>query len=202
VIYPGHGGSDAGTSHNGLVEKLLTFNISMRLRALLTQQGWNVRMTRDSDVDPISQANLTAFAADGKPNANDRAYLQTRCDVANSVNARMFISIHVNYATSPAVNGTTFYYTKPQDLALAQALERALIPALGTKDDGVIKNDFYVTKHTTMPAVLIETAFISNAHDAALLADTNALQNIALGIAAGVRAYAGTVPMQSSKADQ
>jgi N-acetylmuramoyl-L-alanine amidase len=202
VIDPGHGGSDAGTSHNGLVEKLLTFNISMRLRALLTQQGWNVRMTRDSDVDPVSQTNLTAFAADGKPNASVRAYLQTRCDVANSVNARMFISIHVNYATSPAVNGTTFYYTKPQDLALAQALERALIPALGTKDDGVIKNDFYVTKHTTMPAVLIETAFISNAHDVALLADSNALQNIALGIAAGVRAYAGTVPMQSSKADQ
>jgi N-acetylmuramoyl-L-alanine amidase len=49
---------------------------------------------------------------------------------------------------------------------------------------------------------LIETAFISNAHDAALLADPNALQNIAAGIAAGVRAYAGALPMQSSKADQ
>jgi N-acetylmuramoyl-L-alanine amidase len=201
VIDPGHGGGDAGTAHNGLVEKNLTLNISMRLRALLTQQGWNVRMTRDSDIDPVSQANLTAFAADGKPNANDRAYLQTRCDVANSVNARLFISIHVNYAPSAAVNGTTFYYTKPQDVALAQALERNVIPLLGTKDDGVIKNDFYVTKHTTMPAVLIETGFISNAHDAALLADPNALQNIALGIAAGVRAYAGALPALSSKAD-
>jgi len=201
VIDPGHGGADAGTSHNGLVEKTLTLNISMRLRALLTQQGWNVRMTRDSDVDPVSQANLTAFAADGKPNANDRAYLQTRCDVANAVNARLFISIHVNYAPSAAVNGTTFYYTKPQDVALAQALEHSLIPLLGTKDDGVIKNDFYVTKHTTMPAVLIETGFISNAHDAALLADPNALQNIALGIAAGVRAYAGALPALSSKVD-
>jgi N-acetylmuramoyl-L-alanine amidase len=202
VIDPGHGGGDAGTAHNGLVEKQLTFEIAQRLRPLLAAQGWIVKFTRDGDVDPVSQANLDAFAHDGKPNANDRAYLQTRCDVANASNARMFISIHVNYAESSAPHGTTFYYTKPQDLALAQALERSVIQAAATKDDGVVHNDFYVTKHTTMPAVLIETAFISNPGDAALLASPDWLQQMATGIAAGVRAYAGAQPVLSSKIDR
>lgn len=194
VIDPGHGGDDVGTAHNGLVEKELTLDIARRLRALLVEAGWTVRMTRDSDIDPFSAATYASFATDGRPNPTDRAYLQTRCDVANAVNARLFISIHINYSDSPSVRGTTFYYTKPQDVPLAQALERAVIPQAGTQDDGVVKSNLYVTKHTTMPAVLVETAFISNPGDVARLEEPRFLQNVAAGIAAGVKAYAGAVP--------
>lgn len=197
VIDPGHGGADAGTAHNGLVEKNLTLDISLRLRTLLTAAGWNVRLTRDSDIDPVSPDLLTAFSGDGRPNSSDRAYLQTRCDVANTANARLFISIHINYSDAPGVHGTTFYYTKPQDVPFAQALERGLIPQAGTQDDGVVKSNLYVTKHTTMPAVLIETGFISNPGDVRLLSDPNFLQSVAVGIAAGVKAYAGAVPALS-----
>jgi N-acetylmuramoyl-L-alanine amidase len=202
VIDPGHGGDDAGTAHNGLVEKELTLAISLRLRTLLTQAGWNVRLTRETDIDPVSPELLSAFAGDGRPNSSDRAYLQTRCDVANASNARLFISIHVNYADATSVRGTTFYYTKPQDVPLAQALERSVIPVAGTQDDGVVKSNLYVTKHTNMPAVLIETGFISNPGDVRLLADRNFLQTFAAGIAAGVKAYAGALPAMSSKTDQ
>ena len=202
VIDPGHGGADAGTAHNGLVEKKLTLDIALRLRTLLAAAGWSVRLTHDTDIDPLAPQTLAAFAADGRPNAGDRAYLQTRCDVANAANARMFISIHVNYADATSVHGTTFYYTKPQDVPLAQALERALIPVAGTQDDGVIKSNLYVTKHTTMPAVLVETGFISNPGDVQLLSDPNFLQNVAAGIAAGVKAYAGALPALSSQNDQ
>ncbi len=202
VLDPGHGGADFGTAHNGLVEKRLTIDIARRLRTLLSAAGWTVRMTRDSDIDPVSEANMAAMKADGKPNPSDRAYLQTRCDVANDVNARMFISIHVNYSDSPSVNGTTFYWYKPEDQLLAQTLERAVIPAAGTTDDGPRHENFYVIHHTTMPAVLIETAFISNGHDAALLATPSFLQNMAQGIANGVKSYAGIPPAQASRADQ
>jgi N-acetylmuramoyl-L-alanine amidase len=202
VLDPGHGGDDFGTAHNGLVEKTLTIEIARRLRTLLTAAGWTVRMTRDSDIDPVSQANLAAMKADGKPNPSDRAYLQTRCDVANDVNARMFISIHVNYSDSPSINGTTFYWYKPEDQQLAQTLERAVIPVAGTSDVGPRHENFYVIRHTTMPAVLIETAFISNAHDAALLSTPSFLQNMAQGIANGVKAYAGAPPVQASRLDQ
>jgi N-acetylmuramoyl-L-alanine amidase len=202
VLDPGHGGSDIGTAHNGLVEKSITIDIARRLRSLLVAQGWTVRMTRDDDIDPVSQANLALMAADGKPNPTDRAYLQTRCDVANNVNARLFISIHVNYSESPSVNGTTFYWYKPQDEALATTLERAVIPVAGTNDVGPRHENFYVIRHTTMPAVLIETAFISNPHDAALLGSTAFLQSMAQGIANGVKAYAGLPPVDASRADQ
>ena len=50
-----------------------------------------------------------------------------------------------------------------------------------------------------MPAVLIETAFISNPHDVALLRSPAFLQNMAQGIANGVKAYAGKPPAQTSQ---
>jgi N-acetylmuramoyl-L-alanine amidase len=202
VLDPGHGGDDVGTAHNGLVEKKLTIDIARRLRTLLSAAGWTVRMTRDSDIDPVSQANLAEMKADGKPDPSDRAYLQTRCDVANDVNARLFISIHVNYSDSPSINGTTFYWYKPEDQLLAQTLERGVIPAAGTTDDGPRHANFYVIRHTTMPAVLIETAFISNPHDVTLLSTPSFLQNMAQGIANGVKAYAGVPSAQASRADE
>jgi N-acetylmuramoyl-L-alanine amidase len=202
VIDPGHGGDDYGTAHNGLVEKTLTIDMARRLRALLVAAGWTVLMTRDSDIDPVSQANLAAMKADGRPNPSDRAYLQTRCDVANNVNARMFISIHVNYSPSTSVSGSTFYWYKPEDQLLAQTLEHAVIPVAGTTDDGAQHENLYVVRHATMPAVLIETAFISNPHDVELLRTPAFLQSMAQGIANGVKAYAGKPPSQTSQADQ
>ena len=191
VIDPGHGGADPGTQHNGLVEKQLTLDIAQRLKTLLVAQGWTVRMTRETDIDPLSADILAKMRADGKPKADDRAYLQTRCDVANNLGARMFISIHINSAPSESAHGTTVYWYKPQDAALAQAIERSVIPIAGTQDDGTRHENFYVVRHATMPAVLIETAFATNPGDVALLRQPSFLQNVAQGIANGVKAYAG-----------
>lgn len=202
VLDPGHGGEDFGTAHNGLVEKNLTLDIARRLRSLLIAAGWNVLMTRDSDIDPVSQSNLALMRSDGKPDPDDRAYLQTRCDVANSNNARLFISIHVNYSDSPSVNGTTFYWYKPDSQAFAQTMEKAVIPVAGTNDVGSRHENFYVIRHTTMPSILIETAFISNPHDAALLRTSAFLQNMAQGIANGVKAFAGAPAAQTSQVEQ
>ncbi|HEX3468510.1 MAG TPA: N-acetylmuramoyl-L-alanine amidase [Candidatus Elarobacter sp.] len=191
VIDPGHGGGDVGTQHNGLTEKVLTFDIAQRLRSLLVAGGWTVKMTRDTDIDPVSAENLARMHADGKPNADDRAYLQTRCDVANNAGARLFISIHINSAPVEGAHGSTFYWYKPQDASFAQALEKSVVAAAGTFDDGTRHENFYVVRHTTMPAVLIETAFVTNPGDVELLRRPSFLQNVAQGIANGVKAYAG-----------
>ena len=66
-----------------------------------------------------------------------------------------------------------------------------MIAAAGSFDDGTRHENFYVIHHTTMPAVLIETAFVTNPGDAALLRQPSFLQNLALGIANGVKAFAG-----------
>jgi N-acetylmuramoyl-L-alanine amidase len=182
VLDPGHGGSDTGAAHNGLVEKTLTLDIANRLRSRLIQRGWIVRMTRDTDTDVYA------------PNDSARDELQARCDIANKAGARMFVSVHVNSFTSSGLNGTTTYYYKPVDLAMAQAVQRRLIASLGTKDDGVRKDNFYVIHHTAMPAILIETAFLSNPDDAALLHSTAFLDKVAAAIADGIGDYAHTPP--------
>ena len=149
-------------------------------------------MTRESDIDPVSADNLAQMHADGKPNADDRAYLQTRCDVANNAGARLFISIHVNSAPIESARGTTFYWYKPQDAPFAQAIEKSVIPR---------RRD---VRRRHAPRELLRRA----PHDDARRADRNRvrrripatsrccaqpsfLQNIAQGIANGVKAYAG-----------
>jgi N-acetylmuramoyl-L-alanine amidase CwlD len=178
VLDPGHGGSDVGAQHNGVTEKDVTLDIALRLRSVLIARGWTVRMTRDNDRDVYA------------PNDSAHDELQARCDVANNAGARLFVSIHANSFTSTALSGTTTYYYKGVDLALAQAVHRHLIGDLGTRDDGVRKENFYVIHHTAMPAILVETAFISNPSDAALMRSPEFLQRVATAIANGVADYA------------
>ncbi|MBD5654763.1 MAG: N-acetylmuramoyl-L-alanine amidase, partial [Candidatus Eremiobacteraeota bacterium] len=180
VLDPGHGGSDFGAMHNGLVEKDLNLDISRRLRTLLIARGWQVKMTRDTDVDVY------------QPNDSARDELQARDDVANAAGARMLISVHSNAFTTSALSGTTTYYYKADSYALAGAVHARLSASLPTKDDGVRKENFYVIHHATMPAILIETAFLSNPSDAALLHSPAFLQKIASCIADGVGDYAGS----------
>ena len=187
VLDPGHGGSDVGAAHNGLTEKIITLDVSDRLRSILVARGWQVRMTRDTDRDVYA------------PNDSAHDELQARCDIANNAGARMFVSVHVNSFTSSDLSGTTTYYYKGIDRALAEAVQRRLISALGTKDDGVRKDNFYVIHHTTMPAILIETAFLSNPGDAELLRSPEFLQRIAGAIADGISDYASA--NQSAAAD-
>jgi len=179
VIDPGHGGTDSGAVHNGLTEKILTLDIALRLRTLLEQRGWIVKMTRETDRDVYG------------PNASDVDELQARVDVANNAGARLFVSIHCNASTSSVPSGTTSYWYKPQDKPLAEAIQHRLIALLGTKDDGIVRERLYVVRRTTMPATLVETAFVSNPDDAARLRSPAFRQEIALGIADGIQDYAG-----------
>lgn len=189
VIDPGHGGSDPGAQHFGLSEKNLTLDIAQRLRDLLVARGWSVKMTRESDADVFG------------PNASAVDELQARCDVANNAGARLFLSVHVNSYTDGSLNGTTSYYYKGTDAPLARALQRRLIAALGTTDDGVRHANFYVNRHTTMPATLVETAFVSNRADAARLATPEFRQKVALALADGIDDYTGN-PTTTSSASQ
>jgi N-acetylmuramoyl-L-alanine amidase CwlD len=178
VLDPGHGGSDDGAMHNGLVEKELNLNVAERLKALLVSHGWLVKMTRETDVD--------VFA----PNDSAHDELQARCDVSNQAGARLFISIHTNSFTTSELSGTTTYYYKADSYGLADAVHARLAASLPTADDGIRKENFYVIHHTTAPAILVEMAFLSNPGDAQLLKTDAFLQKIAVGIANGVGDYA------------
>jgi N-acetylmuramoyl-L-alanine amidase len=187
VIDPGHGGSDTGATHGGVKEAQLTLDMAKRLRDILVARGWQVRLTHDTDVDVYA------------PNDSARDELQARVDVANHSGARLFLSIHANSFMNSGPYGTTCYVSKPDDYELARMVEHQL-ESDGTKDDGIVKSRMYVTVHTLMPAVLIETAFLSNPSDFALLTSPAWREKVAQEIADGIGEYAQANPLPNQPA--
>ncbi|HEV2262689.1 MAG TPA: N-acetylmuramoyl-L-alanine amidase, partial [Candidatus Rubrimentiphilum sp.] len=178
VLDPGHGGSDPGTMRNGVAEKDLTLDMAQRVRSILTLHGWQVMLTRDGDRDVY------------QPDDSASDELQARDDIANSHGARLLVSIHVNSYVNAGPHGITTYYYKPTDLALAQAIDRSCATELDLKNNGVVKDKLYVVHHANMPATLIETAFMSNPDDFALLQLSSWRQKMAQAIADGIISYA------------
>ncbi len=198
VIDPGHGGADIGSTRNGVTEASLTLDMAKRLQAILVARGWQVQLTHDTNVDVKRTAQSSQEAISDGYHSTDAQDLQARDDIANNAGARLFVSIHVNAFINSGPSGTTTYYSKPSDVALAQIVQRDLGANLGTKNDGIIKSRLYVTLHAKMPAVLIETAFISNPDDFAKLTSPDWRQKVAETIADGIDQYTARYPVQSA----
>jgi N-acetylmuramoyl-L-alanine amidase len=185
VIDPGHGGSDSGAiGPTGVMEKSITLRVGNELRRLLTQEGAAVYMTRSTDKEVSPK----------RSKATDIEELQARCDVANQKNADIFVSIHMDSFTSSAAHGTTGYYYSLGDKRsrqLADKIRVALIDQLGTQSRGTQSCNFYVVKHTDMPATLVEVAFISNESEEKLMDSEEGIRKAAQGIADGIADYFG-----------
>ncbi|CAN0199290.1 unnamed protein product, partial [Phaeothamnion confervicola] len=180
VLDPGHGGSDVGAQNRalGINEATVTLDICKRLAVALREQGWNVIMTRTENVD-VSYWGSSATEE-----------LGARVKVANERKADIFLSVHCNASVSSSSSGTSIHYYKQGDYVFAHELQSNVISATGCPNRGLQANRFYVLTHTQMPAVLVETAFISNSQEGSKLGDPNFRQRVADGIAQGVRQYA------------
>ena len=75
---------------------------------------------------------------------------------------------------------------------LAECVQNQIVTSLGTVDRGLKdRPNLYVLKHTDMPAILVETAFIDNGEDAELLRDKST--DFAAAIARGITDYEQTL---------
>ena len=199
VLDPGHGGTDRGSMHGDLQEAVLTLDMAFRVQAILLARGWQVKMTRTTDHDVDATPRSTQEAIDVGHDNVDAYALQARDDVANAAGARLFVSIHCNAYINSGPSGVTVYYSKPIDLQLAQTMDRDLAMSdLGIKDDGIVKSHLYVTMHANMPAILIETAFLTNPSDYAKLSSSDWRQEMAEAIADGIDKYARSNPVAST----
>lgn len=180
VIDPGHGGRfDGAIGRTGLKEKDVNLDVSLELTADLVELGAEVRMTRTSDTEVLPGGSL-------------RDDLQARCTPANAWPADIFISVHSNSNTNSNIHGNEVYHARnasSRSKVLGRLIHQHIVDETGLKDNGVRKADFYVLKNTDMPAVLVETAYISHAGDEARLADEGFREEIAHSIARGVRDY-------------
>lgn len=168
VIDPGHGGSDPGAvGPTGLKESIVAWNIACIVADLLERYGITVIFTR---------------------NGEERVSINKRIEIANYSKTDYFVSIHINSATNPLATGTeTFAYAKGvEGDRLAHSIQRNLVQAIGLADRGVKYNSLQVVRDTTMPACLVEVAFINNPAEEKLLKDVEFLERAALGIARGI----------------
>lgn len=179
----GHGGSDTGAiGPTGVTEKGVTLRVAKALQKLLQAEGATVLMTRTTDTEVSPK----------KANASDVEELQARCDVGNDGNADIFISMHMDSFTNSTPSGTTgYYYTKGSKASqrLAQYVSEGVVTALGTGNRGNKSCNFYVVKHTDMPATLVEMAFISNDKEEKLMNSEAGINRAAEGILNGLRRF-------------
>ena len=183
VLDPGHGGSDTGAiGPTGVTEKSIALRIAKRLKTLLEAEGAEVILTRTEDTEVSPK----------KAKATDVEELQARCDIANQNSADIFLSIHLDAFSGPEAHGTTGYYYEmglADSTRLADCVKRGVLRRLGTLDRGTKPCAFYVCRHTDMPAMLLETAFVSNPREEQMMNSEEGVENAAQGIAAGIAEY-------------
>jgi N-acetylmuramoyl-L-alanine amidase len=169
VIDAGHGGGDVGATRNGIYEKDIVLTMSKQLGRILQQMGYSVVYTRTEDIE---------------------LDLEPRVDIAENAKANAFVSVHVNSlgANASTVNGVETYYAPGASLgkSLAEFVHEEILTSTGANDRGVRSARFYVILKTSMPAVLVETGFITNPSEAAKLLDSGYQLRMAEAIARGV----------------
>lgn len=203
----------------GLQEKDVTLDLARRVKSLLEKQGLTAILTRDDDrVLPlddrtaIANRNRADLFVSIHLNASKRKsavgaetyYLSTD---ATDAEARTLAALENKAYRAPGdttppppgASGDKGLELILWDLAqnsylaesskLAETVQRQLNELTGVKDRGVRQAPFRVLMGATMPAILVETGFISNPEEESRLQDGNYKDKIALGIAQAVAEF-------------
>jgi N-acetylmuramoyl-L-alanine amidase len=180
VIDAGHGGKDSGSisQRDSYEEKVLTLETAQMIRTCLNQLGYKTVMTRNQDI----------FVP-----------LSTRAEIANSLDADLFVSIHYNYSPNGEAKGVEVYYFKednnPPSSRIAQSkylgslVLKKVISQTGADSRGLKEANFAVIRETRMPAILVEAGFLSNPSERERVRDPKYQRLIARGIAQGIDQY-------------
>lgn len=213
VVDPGHGGHDPGAvGPSGIQEKDVVLAIGLKLRTLLREElGLDVVMTRSSDVF-IPLEERTAIA--NKVNAD--LFLSVHANAAPNRSAAGIETYYLNLAKTDKVaqlaakeNGTSLEkvsvlqailfdlmanYKLNDSAHLADEVQKSLYKKIRSgysdvRNLGVKQGPFYVLVGATMPSILVETAFLSNAQEESRLKEAAYQEMAAEGILEGVRSY-------------
>lgn len=180
-IDPGHGGYDGGAvgRESGELEKTVNLHFAFALRDAFKNEGANVLLTRDRDI---------ALAEPG--NERKRRDLRARVDAARD--ADLFLSLHMNEYPDRTQSGPQVFYTAGDERsrllagAIQQSMNQVLSPA---RPRSAHTGDYFVLREQSLPAVLIECGFLSNAAEEQKLLSPEYRQLCAQSILQGVIEY-------------
>jgi N-acetylmuramoyl-L-alanine amidase len=193
-IDPGHGGNDPGYQVGSRDEKNYTLLLAEEVRAQLKAAGFNVVLTRTTDV---------------------KIPLEDRPVVAKRSGADLFVSLHFNATETGRneVKGTEIFCLTPagatstnargegdtqwvignrndeRNMLLAYQMQKSYSKTLNIEDRGVKRARFQVLREATMPAILIEGGFMSHPAEGRKIYDPAYRKQMAKAIVEGIQAY-------------
>ena len=169
ILDAGHGGNDVGTGDESYWEKDLNMDIVLKMKDMLSYCGVNVLLTRDGD-ETLALDKRSAFANEHEE-------------------ADYFVSVHCNYCEDDAsVRGLECYYWEGSEQGKNYA--QSIIDTVALEDwivvRGIKTDNFHVLRETKMPAILIETGYLSNAEEKKNLYDDTYQKTVALFLVKGI----------------
>ena len=177
LLDAGHGGKDGGASRKGIVEKHLCL-------AILYNYAKKHFESPNSTVKAYWTRHDDTFIN-----------LYTRPTLSAKYQADLFVSLHMNSASTRSANGTEIYYSKKNNKKsfsgitskkFAKLMQSTLVESLNNKDRGVKQAAFIVAKNNTVPAILIELGFITGSSDSKKLKKTSYQKKAAKAIYQGI----------------
>ncbi|MGI8626343.1 MAG: N-acetylmuramoyl-L-alanine amidase [Geodermatophilaceae bacterium] len=175
VIDPGHGGPDKGHVLGETTEADLTWDIASRIEGQLAAAGGTAYLTRGRR---------------GSPTVLERAAL------ANSTDADLLLSLHVEFHPSPHARGVATYYfgtgsgSGPGSSvgeSFASMLRREVVSRTALLDCGTHAKSWDLLRLTRMPAVQLDCGYLSHPVDRRLLLDARFRSTIAQAVLAAVQ---------------
>ncbi|WP_176064954.1 N-acetylmuramoyl-L-alanine amidase [Anaeromyxobacter diazotrophicus] len=225
VVDAGHGGHDTGAiGPSGVREKDVTLAMARRLAARLRARGFEVVLTRDADrFVPLEERTAIANAHHGDlfvslhANAHprrDRRGLETYVlDVADDRYARRLAARENGALDDGAEEGQEVrriltdldaQSSAAASRRLAETVQREVGQGVRSRvgdvrDLGVKSALFYVLLGARMPAVLVETSFISNRVEERRLASARFQDEVAAGVTRAVERFAARGPRVAAR---
>ena len=214
VIDPGHGGHDSGAvGKAGTKEKEVALAISKKVADGLREKGLEVVLTRDDDTfirleDRAKLANEAHGDLFISVHCNSAATHKLRGIETYTLNTSadrysIRLAARENASSEKGISDLQFILA---DLAtkanteessrLANAVQHNLVTGLsgqydGIKDLGHKEALFYVLLGARMPAILVETSFLSHSEDEKRLASERYQDEVAKSIVLGVEEFLG-----------
>ena len=184
VIDAGHGGIDGGVSGitTGVKESELNLDIARKLKAKFDKSGAKTVMTRKTE------AGLYGIYSKGFK----RRDMQKRKQITLNAKADVFVSIHLNYYSSPLRRGAQVFYKidEEKSKSLADIVQAELNGGKECERDyTALAGDYYVLNEADCAAILCECGFLSNAEDEKLLLTDEYRAEIAEKIFNGIEKY-------------
>lgn len=184
LIDVGHGGIDGGTSYGDILEKDINLDISRRLYMLLRSHGYRTILNRTGDY-ALSDENRWL-----KTRSRHIRDLAQRKELSEQVPASIVVSMHVNWGRNKARRGPlVLHQNDGRSAFLATSIQNSLDTLYNSHRLPQVGEPFYLLKHVDSPAVIVETGFISNTEDRAMLTSKRGQQKIAEAIYAGIVQY-------------